>query len=430
VSSGGASRGGPKRSPKRSVDDRPGGIPTDKGSRRSPKAILEELSRLQASSSDDRDRLSLLHEVSVYQEELVVQNEALTAAQTALEETRDRFIELYDFAPNGYLTLDANGVIRQCNLTATALIGKRKGALEGLPFLGLVAPHDRNAYLSFLRECRGGEKTDGQTALTVRTADGLRHVQLLCRARLNADGSSELLVAVIDVTDQVELQREREQIARERAALTSRLISIQDDERLRIARNLHDDVGQQVTALRLKLAALAAAPPGDATAAGLARVQEMVAHLDQRLHYVASELRPAALDLGIVDAMEQFVREWSATFGIPAAFHSSGVQVGTLAPAIETHLYRIAQEALNNAAKYASAAQVTILLERRGEELVLVVEDDGCGFDLDAVRRRADGLGLVGMRERAQIVDARIEIETAPGNGTSIFVRVPLRSDA
>jgi PAS domain S-box-containing protein len=393
--------------------------------RRTPKEILAELTELQAMSPDGRDRLSMLHEISVYQEELLVQNEALSHAQTALEETRDRFIELYDFAPNAYFTLDENGVIRGCNLTAAALIGKQKAALDSVPFLGFVAPRDRHVYLAFLRECREGNKRDLETQFVIRTADGLRDVQFLCRKHSGRHGSCELLVSLTDVTAQIALQREREQIARERAALAGRLITVQDDEPRRIARNLHDDLGQQVTGLRLRLDVLASAVRDEAAAAALARVQAIVGELDRRLHLVAGELRPAALDLGIVNALEQFVRQWSTTSGVPAAFHASGIEAGTLAPHIETHLYRIAQEALNNAAKHAAASQVTVLLERRADGVVLVVEDDGRGFEFEAARSRGEGLGLVGIRERAQLLGARVEMETAPGRGTSIFVHVP-----
>src|SRR5215470_7734644 len=103
--------------------------------RRSPREIAEELKRLAQRSDLERDRLSLLHEVHVYQEELTVQNEELVHAQAALEETRDRFIDLYDFAPNGYLTLDANGIVLQMNLTAASQLGKSREAIERMPLL-------------------------------------------------------------------------------------------------------------------------------------------------------------------------------------------------------------------------------------------------------------------------------------------------------
>jgi PAS domain S-box-containing protein len=393
--------------------------------RRSGKEIVEELQRLQETSGEPRDRLSMLHEISVYQEELIVQNEALTHAQTALEETRDRFIELYDFAPNAYLTLDANGVVRQCNLTAAGLIGKSKQALEGMPFLGFVHPEDRNIYLHFLRRCRSTHDRGVETELTITSGNGPRCVQLFCRLRQGHDRSGEYFAALVDITERKQLEREREQIARERAALATRLISVQEEERQRIARNLHDDLGQQVTALRLKLETLASAIADTEHAMGVTQLQDMLQQLDRRLHFVASELRPSALDLGIVAALEQFVREWSATFGVPAVFHSAGIDPAELAPHVETHLYRVAQEALHNAAKYASATHVTVLLDRRGDGVVLVIEDDGRGFDFESARSRGHGLGLISMRERAQMIGGHLEVETRIGTGTSIFLHVP-----
>jgi signal transduction histidine kinase len=151
----------------------------------------------------------------------------------------------------------------------------------------------------------------------------------------------------------------------------------------------------------------------------------MVEALDRRVHLVATELRPSVLDLGIATAVEQFVQEWSATIGVNATFHSSGIERGALTSEAETHVYRIAQEALNNVSKHAAARQVTVLLERRGDGVVLIVEDDGCGFDPAAVRDPKEALGLVGMRERAQIIGGRLEVETTPGQGTSVFLHVP-----
>lgn len=384
---------------------------------RTPREILEELKHLQETPSDERNRLSILHEISVYQEELVVQNEALTHAQAVLEQTRDRFIELYDFAPNGYVTLDGNGVIREINLTASALLGKSTAAAEGLPFLGFVAAADRTNYFAFLRECRRNTQPHVETELTLQLPDGVRRVQLVCRLRGDPGASRECFAAIVDVT-------ERRRLEYERATLMGRLISAQDAERLRIARNLHDDLGQQVTVLRLKLEALAQAPAP--TPAAVAQIQSLLQQFDERLHFVASELRPAALDLGIVAALEQFVGEWSETFGVSAAFQSAGLEARALSAHIETHLYRIAQEALNNVAKHASASQVTVLLEQRDEELVLLVEDDGCGFDIETARKGADGVGLVGVRERAQLVGGDFQVRTSPGNGTAVYVRVPL----
>lgn len=396
--------------------------------RRSAQDIADELKVLAQRPDEDRDRVALLHEVQVYQEELIVQNEALSRALSTLEETRDQFIELYDFAPYGYLTLDAHGMILRINLTGTSLLGKPRSAIEGMPLLGFVAVSHRTQLLDFLRQCRACE--DGgslslEVPLVARRGHN-RHVQLLCRPRTtHGSGEREYLTAMIDISDRKRLEKEREQVARDRAALASRLLSIQDDERQRIARDLHDNIGQHVTALRLKLTAIGSS----VDAAGQQRLEaaeRVVTNLDRELDFIARELRPAALDLGVVTALRQFVLEWSEAHGVTAEFHASGFTESRLPPASETHLYRVTQEALNNVYKHAQATRVSILLEKRGRDAVLIIEDDGRGFDPDVSRAETSaGLGLVGMRERAQIIGGSLDVESKPGNGTTIFFRIP-----
>ena len=396
--------------------------------RRSAQEIANELKALSTRSDQDRDRLTLLHEVQVYQEELVVQNEALSRALSALEETRDQFVELYDFAPYGYLTLDAHGIVLRINLTGTSLLGKKRNAIEGMPLLGFVATAHRPQFLDFLRQCRSCE--DGgplalEMPLAAHKTRARRHVQLLCRPRKNqASGQREYLTAMIDITERKRLEADRARSAQERAALASRLISIQDEERHRIARDLHDNIGQHVTALRLKLAGIAP----DASAAVHERIEEaerLVSELDRHLEFIARELRPAALDLGITTALRQFVSEWSRTYGVAAEFHTGGFSETRLSSTSETHLYRVTQEALNNVYKHARATRVSVLLEKRGRDVVLIVEDNGSGFDPTRVRGAADTLGLVGMRERAEIVGGALDVESEPGKGTTIFLRIP-----
>jgi PAS domain S-box-containing protein len=395
--------------------------------RRSADDIAAGLKALAAQSSEDADRLTLLHQIQVYQEELIVQNEELVHAHAALEETRDRFVELYDFAPNGYLTLDAHGVITQINLTGATLIGRNRQAIEGMPLLGFVAIEDRARLLDFMRRCRAEQTSTVAAELRLKGSEPSTTVRLLSKARTNsASGAREFLTTMIDVTEQRQFEVERDRLAREQAALTSRLISVQDEERQRIARDLHDNIGQQVTALRLKVESMA--PMAGELAPRLHEAQAMIEELDRQLDFIASDLRPAALDLGVGTAIKQFVSQWSSTFGIAAEFHPASPERLRLPPDAETHLYRVAQEALNNIYKHAQATQVSVVLERKGSGAVLIIEDNGRGFDPEA-RSHDRGLGLVGMRERAQIVGGALDIETTPGRGTTIYLKVPLREN-
>ena len=273
--------------------------------------------------------------------------------------------------------------------------------------------------MDFLRRCRSGDGGDVGVELTLQTSDGRREVNFVCRPRRNNE--LEYFTSIIDVTERKELERERERTASEHEALASRLIAAIDEERQRIARNLHDDVGQQLTAIRMMFgSAIRAAGP--TAAAELRSVQQMIEGLDRRLHLVATELRPPALDVGLVTAVEQFVERWSRTMGVPASVHTRKVADTDIPADTATHLYRIVQEALNNVAKHAAARQVSIQLERKGGNVVLVVKDDGQGFDLEQTRTAGVSLGLIGMRERAQLIGGRLRIETAPNQGTTIRV--------
>jgi signal transduction histidine kinase len=226
---------------------------------------------------------------------------------------------------------------------------------------------------------------------------------------------------------------EREIAEKERVELLRRLVSSQELERRRIARDIHDQLGQRLTALRLKIASLKElSADNEGYAARVNRLQEIAERLDSEVSFLAWELRPSALDdLGLVNAVGAFVNEWSLHHEIAADFHSAKLPTEKLNAEIETHLYRITQEALNNITKHAKANHVTVLFEKRPEEVVLIIEDDGCGFNPadgngsgDATR----GLGLTGMRERATLVGGNVEIETAVGRGTTVFVRIPFIS--
>ena len=156
-------------------------------------------------------------------------------------------------------------------------------------------------------------------------------------------------------------------------------------------------------------------------------MEAVVRQLDSDVDYLAWGLRPASLDrLGLAAALEQFVREWSGHARVAADFHTSGFGGVSISPEVGINLYRVAQEALNNVQKHAAAGNVSVLLERREGHALLIVEDDGKGFDPDAAAAGGGGIGLVNMRERASLVGGTLEIETVPGAGSTIFVRVPV----
>ena len=221
---------------------------------------------------------------------------------------------------------------------------------------------------------------------------------------------------------------ELEARAGELQALLRRLVHAQEDERKRVARDIHDQLGQPMTALRLNLDALETTRGGDADPRQrTARVQELCEELDRSIDFLIWSLRPAALeDLGLPAALSALVRGWSDRFRIGAEFEASDVDALRLPADVETHIYRITQEALHNIYKHAQASHVGVSFGRRGDRAALIVEDNGRGFDVDAQSARGEGLGLVSMRERAALAGGRLDIESAPGQGTTVFLHVPM----
>lgn len=219
---------------------------------------------------------------------------------------------------------------------------------------------------------------------------------------------------------------ERRRAERERERLMRHIVFAQEDERRRIAREMHDQLGQQLTALKLKLDALKADCGEQANiCAQVETLQAIAAQLDADVDFLAWEMRPTALDdLGLETALSSYVANWSQHIGVQVQLHTNGMENERLTPEIETTLYRIAQEALNNIAKHAAAKSVAVVLERRANQVSLIIEDDGNGFDTAQTFAAHESLGLIGMRERAALIGGTIEFESQPGEGTTVVARV------
>jgi signal transduction histidine kinase len=221
---------------------------------------------------------------------------------------------------------------------------------------------------------------------------------------------------------------QRKRTEEERISLLRRLALAEEEERRRMAREMHDQFGQQLTALALKLAALKA-NCGDQTelCAQIESLQAISKRLDEDIDFLVWELRPTALDdLGLESALSKYAANWSKHFGVCAELHAMGIKSGRLTTEMETVLYRIAQEALNNVAKHARATKVDLILKSRSDQISLIVEDNGIGFD----EKRKFGvddrrMGLIGMRERAALVGGTLAVESNPGHGSTIVVRIP-----
>ena len=221
-------------------------------------------------------------------------------------------------------------------------------------------------------------------------------------------------------------ERKRAEAERARTEFLTRLVFAQEDERRRIAREMHDQFGEQLTALAVRIRMLKdACDSHEEWRAHVECIEAIAQRLDRDVETLVWELRPTALDdLGLRAALANYAQTWSNRVGISATLHTSGLLDDRLPADAETAFYRIAQEALTNVAKHARAGNVEIILERRADNVLLIIEDDGVGFDPAAAESAGQGFGLLGMQERAGLVGATLEIESSAGGGTTVLVRM------
>jgi two-component system sensor histidine kinase UhpB len=215
-----------------------------------------------------------------------------------------------------------------------------------------------------------------------------------------------------------------ERLEAERRRASSAALSAQEEERARVARDLHDEVNQALTGLLLRLeAAREKAPPE--LAEELAEIRTLANQAMQELLSLARQLRPTALDdLGLRAALAGHVRELARQGVVDADFEAAGA-LGELPADVQIVVYRVAQEALSNAVRHAEAEHVSVELDREGDEVRLAVADDGHGFAFDRI---GTGLGIAGMRERALLVGGDLQVESRPGEGTRVQLRVPIEN--
>lgn len=339
----------------------------------------------------------------------------VSAAQRALDEVVEEAARLV--AADGCALFLEDGTARSWGSAELVERFLQPGAGEGPPF-GLAVPMAiQERRLGRLVVVRRQGPAFGQDDRAVLEAVG----HLVAIALENARLFGQL--------------REKEMV---RGQLLARAMAAQEEERRRIARELHDEVGQSLTALMLRIdLALQGLPPdGAALREALEGLRSLTENTLGEVRRMIYDLRPSALDdLDLASAVEWFARTHLEPAGISVELEVSGLDGERLAPALETAVFRVAQEAVTNVIRHARARRVRIRLARvpadgpgAGEELELVVQDDGQGFDPAAVMQRRDAppLGLVGMRERVELAGGRLAIEAAPGRGTRLQARIPL----
>jgi PAS domain S-box-containing protein len=350
---------------------------------------------------------------------------------------------------HAFVTLDSHGLVTSWNMGAERLFGRSREQAGGrhistvLPVTGSPGIGTDEFEKAIARGASTGvrrlTRSDGGTTEIETTIRALRNdtgllIGYALLAYVPSGGPASSGSAAEDTATETRRQlsesktllaaeiADRTQAEASRGRLLRRLVVAQEEERRRLARELHDGLGQRLTALRLSLEALDKAPAEQRRQ--ITAALETLARIDQDVDFIAWELRPAALDeLGLARVLDTYVREWSRHAGIRVVFHSRPGNLDRFPPEVEASVYRIAQEALNNVAKHSGARSVNVLLELRGDTLALVVEDDGQGFQHAVMGETM--IGLSGMRERALAVGGTLEIEPTPGGGATVLANIP-----
>lgn len=379
------------------------------------------LDRREPLLSASRSAEELLHELQVHQIELEMQNETLRQTQFVMEESRDRYVDLYDFAPVGYLTLNNAGLIVEVNLTGAALLGVERQKLLRHRFAEFVTLQDRDSWHKhFSSALQQGGKQSCEMELLRRDGSTF-HSHMDC---LHLNGSIAR-IAFSDISRRKQLENELRESRQLLRNLADKVESLREEERKRIAREMHDELGQILTALRMDVA-LINLRFGQDNAELLAKTDSMTTLLDQAnhcVHNIVSNLRPTALDMGIVAGVRWLCNEFSAHSGNACVLHTTNEYI-SLSEMRAVAVFRVIQELLTNAARHAEASHVKITLALRADELFVEVCDNGKGFE-PAAKGNDKSFGLLGIHERTIALGGNVNISSAPNQGTVVTVIVP-----
>lgn len=358
------------------------------------------------------------------------------AAATALAQSQARFDAIVDHTPGlvYQFVLGADGRHEYPYLSegCAALLGVQPAALQADPdlFLRLILPEDRKGYLETMAVSKVSLSSwNWEGRIWIEAWKDVKWVNLRATPHPAAHGAVQWDGIMTNITESKNEQLDALRSRARLAELTEHSEQVKEQERARIAREIHDDLGGNLTAIKMALSMLSARLPPDPV------LQEKATYLDslvdrsiEAVHRISLDLRPSTLDLGIVAALEWQAREFEKTTGVACVFRSAERDI-ELDPDHAAALFRIFQEALTNVAKHAGATRVTVTLRRQRQHLTLAIADNGCGM-LPADRLKPQSFGLRGMSERARALGGTLSLSAAPGGGTMVTIKIRLAPTA
>lgn len=368
--------------------------------------------------------------VSERTQELARANEILLAevgerrrAEDALRKSENMLRGIFEYAPDPIVVIDRLGRIERVNAQVEPTFGYRNEELLGRPMEILLPERFRRRHTkhrsNFLADPHLRPMGAGLELFGRRKDGGEFPVEIML-SPVDAAGGSIVIAVIRDITRRKRKDEALRESADRLKILSRRLIEVQEAERRSLALELHDEVGQLLTGLKLTLEMSARQPPSEVSAT-IAQAQTLVNELMARARKMSLDLRPATLDhLGLLSALLWHIKQYGAQTQVHVEFKHSGLEGRRFPPEIETAAYRIVQEALTNVARHAETLEATVRVWADGHGLGLQIEDKGRGFDTEAALSAANTSGLAGMRERAHLLGGSFFIESSPGAGTSL----------
>ena len=345
--------------------------------------------------------------------------------QTALQNAEQKYRSIFENAVEGIFQTTPDGRFTVANPAMARILGFSSPEELITNRIDIKGQHyvqpERRAQFQTLIDTHG--KVEGfeievyrKDASTIWTSENVRVVRDENGKPLYYEGTFE------DITERKVAQEARRE-------LLLRIVTAQEDEQRRLSRELHDQMAQHLTAVTLGLKSLEIQTSGDSVEL-VKRLQKYTNKMAREVRTIATQLRPLVLeDLGLDAALSDYVEEWSKQSDIPVDLHCNGLLRRRLPVDAETAVYRIVQEALTNISKHAEAERASIIVDTRSNYVRAIIEDDGCGFDFAQKMRgpaRDRRLGLINMQERAAVVGGTLNIESTPGVGTAVMLKVPI----
>lgn len=367
------------------------------------------------------DSLKLIYELEVHQIELELINEELQIVNEKLELNAEKYTDLYDFAASGYYTLSNEGIISELNLQGAKILNKSRSELINSNFTFFISYETKPIFIQFLEKIfsSSNKETCDVTIYTNSISETFVHL-----SGIRSENYKDCFITAIDITErklaEIELSKVHEQLKQ----LLHHEFEIRESERKNISREIHDELGQSLSALKIDLGFVKDNVNGNINInKKINSMIDIVSNTISNVQRISAELRPGILDdLGLIPAMEWYCQEFEKRTNIKCSYKPADIVLLNNNKILT--LYRVLQEALTNVIRHSEANEVTVNYYKKKDSIILEIKDNGIGINSEKINS-GYSLGILGMRERASQFYGKLHIASAKGKGTELIFELP-----